>query len=242
MCAGRSLGTRSGGAVFVKTKIAMNLAYLFPRRVEKAADGNIVLDWEGQFPFGVPWQEQHNDALPYPRVLPNCLSAQECANIVTLGERRLISAASVEGRSDLQSRDYRVSDIAWIEPAEDSHWLYHRLGLLFGYLNETYNFELVGLGESLQYTCYGPEQFFNWHIDNGAGGASLRKLSLTIQLSEPDEYAGGELEFHGVNEMPNARGLGSAICFPSFLAHRVRPVQSGLRRSLVAWAYGPVYR
>ncbi|MDB5805052.1 MAG: putative 2OG-Fe(II) oxygenase [Betaproteobacteria bacterium] len=220
----------------------MNLAYLFPRRMEKAADGNVVLDWEGQFPFGAPWSGQHNDALSYPRVLPDCLSARECADIVALGERRLISSASVEGRSDLQSRDYRVGNISWIEPAEDSYWLYHRLGMLFSYLNEAYSFELVGLGESLQYTSYGPGQFFNWHIDNGAGGASLRKLSMTIQLSEPAGYTGGELEFHGVSEMPGARGQGSAICFPSFLAHRVSPMQHGLRRSLVAWAYGPAYR
>jgi PKHD-type hydroxylase len=230
--------------VFIRSDkaITMNLAYLFPRHVEKSADGNVVLDWQGQFPFGAPWEGRHNDALPYPRVLPNCLSAQECEAIVAMGERRLISAASVEGRSDLQSRDYRVSDIAWIEPAEDSYWLYHRLGLVLSYLNESYNFELVGLGEALQYTCYGPGQFFNWHIDNGMGGASLRKLSLTIQLCDPADYTGGDLEFHGVNGLTDARGRGSAICFPSFLAHRVSPVQHGLRRSLVAWAYGPAYR
>jgi PKHD-type hydroxylase len=220
----------------------MNLAYLFPRRMERNADGSVVLDWGGQSPFGAPYPLQENEALAFPRVLPDCLSIEECDQIVALGEKRLKSAASVEGRSDLQSRDYRVSDICWIEPAEDAQWLYHRLGMLFSYVNEAYGFELVGLGESLQYTCYGPGQFFNWHIDNGAGGASLRKLSMTIQLSDPAEYEGGQLEFHGVADMPGARGRGSAVAFPSFLSHRVSPVTRGLRRSLVAWAYGPAYR
>lgn len=220
----------------------MNLAYLFPRRVERKADGNIVLDWEGQSPFGAPCPLQVNDAVAYPRVLPDCLSADDCERIIALGETRLKSAASVEGRGDLASREYRVSDICWIEPADDSQWLYHQLGMLFSYVNEAYGFELVGLGESLQYTCYGPEQFFSWHIDNGLGGASLRKLSLTIQLSQPSDYEGGNLEFHGTPEIPGARGRGTAICFPSYLAHRVSPVKRGLRRSLVAWAYGPVYR
>ena len=39
-----------------------------------------------------------------------------------------------------------------------------------------------------------------------------------------------------------ARELGAATVFPSYLAHRVAPVQSGVRRSLVAWAYGPAFR
>lgn len=209
--------------------------------MEKSADGNIVLDWDGEQPFGAPWPGVQNNAVAYPRVLTECLSPGECAAIVGLGEKRLSTAASIEGRSDLESRDYRVSDIAWIEPAEDSQWLYHRLGMLFSYVNEAYGFELVGLGESLQYTCYGAGQFFDWHIDNGHGGASLRKLSMTIQLSLPGDYTGGELEFHG-RVAQDTRGQGTSVCFPSFLAHRVSPVETGLRRSLVAWAYGPVYR
>ncbi len=66
---------------------------------------------KGKFRSVAPWQGQHNDALPYPRVLPDCLSAQECANIVALGEQRLISAASVEGRSDLPTSATTASAI-----------------------------------------------------------------------------------------------------------------------------------
>jgi len=220
----------------------VNLTYLFAQSVKKAADGSLILDWGGQPPFGAPCALTVNDALAYPQVLPNCFSAEECRSITALGESRLKAGGSVEGRTDLGSRDYRVSDITWMEPAADNHWLYHRLGLLFQYINESYGFDLVGLGESLQYTSYGPGQFFDWHIDTGRGGASLRKLSLSIQLSTPEEYGGGQLQFRGVVDMPGACGQGSLVAFPSYLPHSVSPVEHGLRRSLMAWAYGPTYR
>ena len=146
-----------------------------------------------------------NAALPFPQVLPTALSATECAAIVALGETRVKRAAGVDGRSDLASRDYRVSEIAWIEPDADAHRLYHRLGVMFLQINPSYGFELTGFAEGLQYASYGPGQYFGWHADIGPDSTSLRKLSLTIQLSDPAEYDGGALQFHGAADMPAAR-------------------------------------
>jgi len=50
------------------------------------------------------------------------------------------------------------------------------------------------------------------------------------------------LQFHGAADMPAARAQGTAVAFPSYLAHQVSPVTRGLRHSLVAWAYGPAFR
>ena len=183
-----------------------------------------------------------NPALAYPQVLPQALSAAECAQVVALGESTAHQRAGVNQRDDLASRDYRISDIAWIEPAPPAQWLFHRLGMLFLTVNRSYGLELSGFAEGLQYTCYGPGQYFHWHGDLGAGSTSLRKLSLTIQLSDPADYDGGELQFHGAADLPVARALGSATFFPSYLAHQVAPITRGLRRSLVAWAYGPAFR
>jgi PKHD-type hydroxylase len=62
---------------------------------------------------------------------------------------------------------------------------------------------------------------------------------MTVQLSPPDDYAGGNLEFVG-NRHPSGRELGddlSGLC-----GHRVTPVERGTRRSPVAWVYGPSFR
>ena len=103
-----------------------------------------------------------------------------------------------------------------------------------------WKFELAGFVEEFQYSEYGPEGHYTWHIDLGKGPSSTRRLSFSVQLSDPDEYEGGELELHCGGERPIAapRTFGTAIVFPSFLLHRVAPVRQGLRRSLVGWASG----
>lgn len=222
----------------------MNLIYQFPQSIQSSPDGTLVLDWGGADPFGAgsPAALRENPAIAYPQILPAAFSPQECAAITALGEARVKRAATVDERSDLGSRDYRISDIAWIEPAEDSHWLYHRLAALFHRANDSYGFELTGFVEPLQFTCYGTGQYFGWHADIGGDSTSLRKVSLTVQLSPASDYAGGQLQFHGAADMPAARSQGTAVAFPSYLAHQVTSVTDGLRRSLVAWAYGPAYR
>ncbi|MGE5794397.1 MAG: 2OG-Fe(II) oxygenase [Bacteroidota bacterium] len=86
-----------------------------------------------------------------------------------------------------------------------------------------------------------PGERFDWHMDLGPGRTSARKLSMTVQLSPPEDYAGGDLEFVG-NTHAAERERGSATIFPAYVGHRVSPIERGTRRSLVAWAYGPSFR
>jgi PKHD-type hydroxylase len=68
-----------------------------------------------------------------------------------------------------------------------------------------------------------------------------RKLSCTIQLSDPSEYEGGDLELIGVNNEPlkeDIRMQGTVTYFPSFMRHKVAPVTKGRRYSLTAWFEG----
>jgi PKHD-type hydroxylase len=71
---------------------------------------------------------------------------------------------------------------------------------------------------------------------------STRKISMSVQLSEDDDYIGGDLEFcpHGV--IDEFRGIGNVICFPAYIAHRVLPIASGMRQALVAWIHGASFR
>lgn len=221
---------------------ALNFLYTFPAAVARNSAGSLTLDWNGRDPYSQVHAIDANGATAFPQLLPAAFSAAECAQIIALGLSRGMTASAIDARSDLASRDYRISDIAWIAPDADAQWLYHRLAVLFAQVNAAYKFELLGFVEAMQFTCYGPGQYFGWHVDIGGDATASRKLSLTVQLSDSADYDGGDLEFHGAAAMPIARQRGCATFFPSYLAHQVTPVTRGLRRSLVVWAYGPAFR
>jgi PKHD-type hydroxylase len=214
-------------------------SYLLPQGIATDAGGAVSLQWApGSGPFAAERELALNDALPTLQLVRGAFDPAECQAIIALGETRNATA----GRVEIGADSYRVSKIVWIEPEEASHWIYHRLGVLFVQANRHYGLELTGLVDALQYTVYGPGEHFDWHIDLGPGQTSARKLSMTVQLSPPGDYSGGELEFINAPGPNVARDIGAATVFPSYLAHRVAPVQSGVRRSLVAWACGPAFR
>lgn len=83
---------------------------------------------------------------------------------------------------------------------------------------------------------------YDWHIDVGHATNGSRKLGFTVQLSKPDEYDGGDLEFLNVPYDRNAiRTKGALVLFPAFFAHRVTPVTRGTRLALVGWVHGDSY-
>jgi len=102
----------------------------------------------------------------------------------------------------------------------------------------------------IQYTEYAAEreEHFDWHIDVDWGNPLYydRKLSMTIQLSDDDEYEDGNLEFKNISttekQLKAQRQKGWVCVFPSYLEHRVTMVTKGTRKSLVAWAEGPRWR
>ena len=71
-----------------------------------------------------------------------------------------------------------------------------------------------------------------------------RKLSASLLVSDPSEYEGGDLillDYHN-NEVKMPKEKGSIIVFDSRLPHKVTPVTTGKRISLVTWMYGPKLR
>ncbi len=139
------------------------------------------------------------------------------------------------------NRSIRQSRVRQLHRNKDTYWIYGRLAeCVIGVNRENWGFDFAGFIEELQYSEYMPEGHYSWHVDVGSGRASTRKLSLTIQLSDPAEYEGGELELHYGGETPVSapRAFGTVVIFPSFILHRVAPVRKGLRRSLVGWVSG----
>ena len=151
-------------------------------------------------------------------------------------------AAELEG-GVLQKDDLRKSTVVPILPGEDNNWIFERMAAIIAQSNEHYHFDLNGFYEPLQLAQYTVGDFFDWHLDFGAGTSSNRKLSLSIQLSDPQDYEGGDLEFQINNNVVKApRTQGTVVVFPSFIMHRVTEITKGVRRSIVGWVSGPPYR
>jgi len=166
---------------------------------------------------------------------------------------------------DIQKK--RKSDIVWMNDT----WIYKEIHPYIHEANQKagWNFDW-DWSESCQFTKYGVGQYYGWHCDSWdkpysrpplADGTrpidhgKIRKLSVTISLSHPDEYEGGNLEFDFRNQVDwdrnkkaaihscdGIRPRGSIIVFPSFVWHRVAPVTKGTRYSLVIWNLGYPFR
>jgi PKHD-type hydroxylase len=171
----------------------------------------------------------------------NVFTDQEIEEIIQIGESQPKIKATTVGEDVTQEvTDYRVSDIAWLANNPKTSWVFDRIADLAIKANsEMWNFDIWDFQDDLQYTSYyGNGGHYDWHADLGAG-ISNRKLSIVLQLSNSDEYEGGDLQMNtggSILNIPREKGL---ICFfPSFVLHRVTPLSSGLRRSLVTWLCG----
>ena len=106
-------------------------------------------------------------------------------------------------------------------------------------------FDVVRLTEPAQFTEYPKGGFYDWHMDSDTvflHEPTVRKISMTLLLSDPSQFTGGELEFMDKGKRPDDLKQGQAIFFASFLRHRVAPVKKGVRHSLVMWFGGPPLR
>jgi len=157
-------------------------------------------------------------------------------------EGKIISDENIEGRTDENSRK---SKIKWIYFNQETSWLFVKLMKLIEKINnDNWRFDLVMAREPIQYTEYEDDGgHYDWHIDVGPKHMSQRKVSLSLLLSDPNTYEGGDLEIWPGGEIQKAQRVeGGATVFPSFLMHRVTPVTKGVRKSLVFWVGGVPYK
>lgn len=142
---------------------------------------------------------------------------------------------------------YRSSTLRWLDAHGRDHDVLEAVMRLVRQSNRTnFGFELSAPNE-LQVTEYHATQngHYDWHHDVFFENPQPydRKLSVVVQLSDPSDYEGGTFEFFSMPS-PTDQFLpkGSVLIFPSFFPHRVLPVTSGVRRSLVTWVEGPKWR
>lgn len=157
---------------------------------------------------------------------------------------------------------------AWIP---DTHWV---AGFIWHYVckanreNFLYNIENIQ-ASCMQYTVYDEGQFYNWHQDLGISGfykpnvlpgqcdpqqnledhilretERIRKLSFSLQLSDSEEYDGGQFQLleEGGKIYTAPKKRGTLIIFDSRANHRVRKITKGTRKSIVGWIVGPRWK
>ncbi len=181
----------------------------------------------------------NNESVAMIATAKNFLTAEECNKLIALtGKTDFVKG---EAKSDNGVTSIRNSKVIFMKPDPDNMWLFERLEAAMNHLNGAYKYDLLGFYEGVQIASYSNAGKYDWHIDLGRGASTSRKLSMSIQLSDPDTYEGGELEFGNVDQQTD-RAIGTLIVFPSFLQHRVTPITSGTRHSCVAWVHGEPFR
>jgi PKHD-type hydroxylase len=170
---------------------------------------------------------------------------EEIDKIVSIGDSLTIKSASV-GPDNKVEEAVRSSKIGWINLTPETNFIYDRIAFIARQLNgEFFNLDIWGFVEDFQYTIYdGKDDHYTWHLDRGGNATNApRKLSLVIQLSDPSEYEGGDLEIFDApvpTQVTKQKGL--VVAFPSFILHRVTPVTKGIRKTLVVWLAGPQFK
>jgi PKHD-type hydroxylase len=144
-----------------------------------------------------------------------------------------------------------VCDIAWVGSKPGDRFINNVIWDHIQTINgQAFGFDIQHL-EPLQYTVYKSDILghYKWHRDTFFTKPNMydRKLTLVMQLSDSDDYEGGDLiledDFFANKPDPmEMRAKGSIFIFPAFIKHTVTPVTKGIRRSLVAWAEGPKFR
>ena len=190
-------------------------------------------------------------------VFPRAVDPDVCEQIVKDCKQNILNKASIygydkKGRDDpevrktsihfIKDKDNNINELAW-------HFLREANKIQFNY-DLTY-FQAIQFGE------YKDGGFYGWHQD--ASGIDpnneTRKLSLTLALSSPDTFEGGELQFYNggrpmedkdeitVEQVTNdIKSQGTVIVFDSRDFHRVTPVVKGTRHSIVCWCCGPNFK
>lgn len=170
-------------------------------------------------------------------------SEKECEKIIKIAKKKGLSKGKIIG-NDKNFKHIRKNKICWLYPEDELEWAFQRIADVVVNLNERYfKFDIFDLGEGFQFTNYkSPSDKYGKHIDRSYNFVT-RKLSISIQLTKPEKYEGGELYLYG-NEKGElmSKEQGTLVLFPSYTLHEVKPVTKGERNALVSWVSGKQFK
>jgi len=179
------------------------------------------------------------DQVNFYAFLKNAFSKEECQTIIDIAKNKGL----IKGKTKAES-DIRNSKISWLYPSDNMDWVFRRCtDIVTNLNNEFFKFDLHGFNEGFQFTNYTtPGGKYGRHVDKSINGV-IRKISISIQLTDPTEYEGGELYLYEDDKgtlMDKTQG--TLIMFPSYVLHEVMPVTKGERNSLVTWVTGKQFK
>ena len=170
-------------------------------------------------------------------------SKKECQTIINIAKNKgLIKGATL---NDNKTKDVRDSKISWLYSSDNIDWVFRRVTDITLNLNKRFfKFNLFGINEGFQFTNYkAPSGKYGKHIDR-AMNIPVRKLSISIQLTNPKKYEGGELKLYNDKKEGSVmnKEQGTLIIFPSYTLHEITPITKGERDSLVTWVTGKQFK
>jgi PKHD-type hydroxylase len=174
---------------------------------------------------------------------------EQCQDIINAGHQQKKQKALIGSKKGIGEGKYdtkmRITTISWI-PFKVMPDMYKRVERTMLQVNGNhFGYEGMQITEVAQFTEYPKGGFYDWHMDaevNCQHEPPVRKISMTILLSNPSEFEGGDLEFMTEGNKPPQLLQGQAIFFCSLIRHRVNKVKKGVRRSLVMWFGGPPFK
>ncbi len=169
----------------------------------------------------------------------DAFTKEECEKIIQIAKNKGLITGTTMGKKDV-----RKSKVSWLYAADDMEWVFRRVTDIILNLNERFfGFDIFGLNEGFQFTNYkSPGDKYGKHVDR-AMNFVVRKLSISIQLTDPKEYEGGELYLYDDDKGSLMdKKQGNLIMFPSYVLHEVMPVTKGERNSLVTWVTGNQFK
>jgi PKHD-type hydroxylase len=180
------------------------------------------------------------------------LTNDQINEILSYPEWLSMTNGRIKGEQEAGTVDHTIrnSRISWLNLDENTQELWSVLSDTVGKVNsEFFQFNLTGMYEPIQLSLYSAENeeqgHYSWHTDmNMIDRTVPRKLSMSLLLSDPSEFEGGELQVKTTSdeEITLDQEKGRAWFFPSWVLHRVTPVTKGVRRSLVLWVGGPAFK
>ena len=195
-----------------------------------------------------------NDPRSYSKVtepwifVEDLFTEKEIEKIQEYCSTKKLDKASTVGSDSLS----RISNNCFNDVDHENEWFISKINQAIEKVNERfYDFDLYGYSY-FQYAEYeGSESGkYDAHTDLIFGQdkpgymVDTRKLSLSLLLSEPEkDFIGGEFFIHlSGNPALHALRKGQMILFPSFMLHGIKPVLSGVRKSIVIWVEGPKFK
>ena len=189
---------------------------------------------------------------PFSYIVDNTFFTQEDVNFICnyCSSLPLREGGLFNNESNYSERKVKLSFID--RKDHINSWIFDKMNTLIGYYNDNnFGFDLTGY-DYMQYAEYTPSCHQNYHMDMNFAldttylSDTLRKLTVVLLLNEPGvDFTGGDFVLNlssqeRAERMPLRKG--SVVLFPSFLIHRVMPVESGHRKTLVVWPIGPKFR